>query len=81
MDAFSSRLTQRLRDRATERMSILAHGLAITPAQDYASYMKVVGQVQGIKEFLEFMQEVEVELTSPEKDETQLSSRPKRYEE
>lgn len=79
MDAFSSRLTQRLRERADERMNVLAHGLAITPAQDYASYMKVVGQVQGIKEFLEFMREVEDELSRPEKDE-KITSKPKRYE-
>ena len=79
-DAFTTRLSNTLREKLEAEARDIGHGLASTPVGDYATYRERVGQAKGLRRAMEMLSEIEKSLSRAEDVERAVVA-PKRYEE
>jgi hypothetical protein len=81
MDAYSSRLSQSIRDTLQNKIDDLSRALANTPCEDFSAYKFRCGIIKGLHDALEVVCDVERELNTPEKASESDAKRRKGYEE
>ena len=81
MDSYSNRLSQSLRDVLENRVEELSRKLVTTKALDYADYSQRIGHVQGLRDAISELSEVEQQLGRAENDAERAPLMTRRYEE
>lgn len=81
MDSYSNRLSQSLRDVLENRVEELSRMLVTTKAIDYADYSQRIGHVQGLREAISVLSNVEQQLGRAENDAERAPMMTRRYEE
>ena len=81
IDGFSNRLSQQVREGLEAKIEELSRKLVTTKAIDYADYCGRIGHVQGLRDALEILTDIEHLLGRAEDNAERAPLMARRYEE